>query len=343
MSSLRPCPPSRALLLAVIGVATLVAPLPVAAADGPEAAPVAPVVDVGKVPRGQEIQHEFLIRNLGNEPLEITDVDPSCGCTVASYDRTVAPGGTGKVTASLRTESFRGPIAKSISVYTNDPANPRIVLVVKAFLEEMVEIEPGYVRFRAVTGEPVDASVQTVWSADRQKFEVLSAESPYPFVSAEVRPAPEGERRAGVVGDQWQIVVRLAPDAPVGPLAGHLLLRTDHPDQEVVKLPISGLVRPVLGVTPPLANLGKRELVEPYQASLEVRNFATGDVELGEVESDIPGLTAEVEAIKEGRRFQLRVTLDPTMPKGGFEGVLRIPTSSSVQPLLEVEVRGEVI
>lgn len=315
----------------------------VAAAGGPVAAPVSPVVDLGPIPRGQEIRHEFVIENRGDAPLVITEVEPSCGCTVASYDKRIEPGAKGRVGAVVKTEGFRGPIAKSLSVYTNDPENPRIVLVIKAILREMVEVDPGYVRFRAVVGEPAQPSVQTVWSADRQDLEVLGVESPYPFVEAEVRPAADGERKDGIEGRQWRLTVTLAPDAPPGPLADHLQLRTNHPDQKIVQVPLSGLVRPVLGVTPPVANFGKRELVEPYVASLEVHNFATREVSLGAVESDVAGLSGQVEPIKEGRRFQLRVTLDPSMPKGEFEGKLRIATDNPVQPLLEVEVRGEVI
>ena len=62
--------------------------LPVAAA-APKAVVDKPIVDVGKVKKGDPVRHEFVIRNAGDAPLEITEVKPSCGCTVADYDKVI--------------------------------------------------------------------------------------------------------------------------------------------------------------------------------------------------------------------------------------------------------------
>ena len=79
------------------------------------------VKDFGVVNKGQRVTHEFQIRNDGDAVLQITEVRPSCGCTVADFDRTVAPGATGKVKATVDTRNFKGGIAKSVRVFTNDP------------------------------------------------------------------------------------------------------------------------------------------------------------------------------------------------------------------------------
>ena len=64
---------------------------------GPKAVPVEAVVDAGTVAKGEKIKTTFEIKNEGDQTLEITDVRPSCGCTIATYDKTVAPGKVGKV------------------------------------------------------------------------------------------------------------------------------------------------------------------------------------------------------------------------------------------------------
>ena len=61
-----------------------------AAAAAPKAVVAEPVVDVGTVPKGDSINHDFVVKNEGAGPLEITQVQPSCGCTVASFDKTIA-------------------------------------------------------------------------------------------------------------------------------------------------------------------------------------------------------------------------------------------------------------
>ena len=101
--------------------AALLVAASVLAAGKPKAVVVEPIKDTGTVAKGEKIVQDFLIRNDGDAVLEITSVQPACGCTVAEFDKTVAPGQTGKVHTVLDTATFNGPIAKGVSVFTNDP------------------------------------------------------------------------------------------------------------------------------------------------------------------------------------------------------------------------------
>src|SRR5437899_609724 len=62
------------------------------AAGKPKAVAVEPVVDVGTIAKGDNVTHDFVIKNEGAATLEITQVRPACGCTVVSFDKTIAPG-----------------------------------------------------------------------------------------------------------------------------------------------------------------------------------------------------------------------------------------------------------
>ncbi len=307
-----------------------------AAAAGPQAVADQPVVDVGDVRRGEAVRHTFFIRNRGDAPLLLTEVKPTCGCTVAEYDRTIAAGGRGQVAAVVETESFSGPIAKAITVFTNDPGNPRISLVVKANVRQPVTARPGYARFVTVQGKRVEPSTQVVAAADRPELQVIGVRSPYPFVTASHR------RLEGEAG-RWEVRLELDPGAPAGPLADYVVVRTDHPEQPELRIPVSGLVRPVIAVTPRVADFGRRELAEAQTKSLEVENLGEALVELTEVQSDVEGVEAEIEPVEDGRRYRVRLTLLPGLPKGEFEGVLTLRTSSERQPEVQVPLRGTVL
>ena len=113
----------------------------------------------------------------------------------------------------------------------------------------------------------------------------------------------------------------LDKNAPVGPMADFIVLSTDHPQLKTLRIPISGFVRPVMSVTPRIADFGRRELNKPQTASLEIRNLSSAAVDLGEVTSSIAGLDAEVEPLEEGRLYKVLLTLQPGMAKGDFEGL----------------------
>jgi hypothetical protein len=85
----------------------------------------------GKVKAGQTPKHSFIIRNTGNSPLIINDIEASCGCLVISYTKApIPPGKSGKIDVVLSTESKIGFQLRSATVITNAD-NPQLVLYMK--------------------------------------------------------------------------------------------------------------------------------------------------------------------------------------------------------------------
>lgn len=300
-----------------------------------------PIVDVGVVAQGQKIEHAFKMRNEGDAALAIREVKPACGCTIAKYDRSIAAGSTGEVRAVLSTANFSGPIAKSITVFTSDSANPKINLVIKAVIQPQVEIKPGYARFIVIEGSGTESSAQTLRTADGPDLEIRNVRSPYPFVKATYRRI---EATGSKKGSSWEVLLSLDRNsAPVGPLADFVEVETNHPKQRVVKIPVSGFVRPEMRVTPRVAELGTRRLEEPYKTTLEVMNQTDAGISLEEVSANIAGVDAEIEAIEEGKHYKVVLTLTPEMAKGPFKGKVQITTSSKRRPVLEVDLSGTIL
>lgn len=325
-------------------VALLVAIPLLAQAGKPKAVPVEPIKDLGIVPKGDKVVHDFLVRNDGDAPLQITDVRASCGCTVVDYDKTIAPGQTGKVHAEVDTSTFAGPISKSVTVFTNDPDAAQIDLTVRAKVEPYIQAKPGYARYITVQGEEKTGTItQTIWAPDGSSFDVTGVESPYPFLKASFREAKPEERLPDVQGKQWRIEMTLANDAAVGALADHVRITTTHPKQKLVTIPVSGFVRPVIAVTPAVADFGQVELREPLRRTFNVRNFATEPIKITGVEGGLPGLKTEIEPLTEGREYQLRLTLNPGMAKGPINGKVLLRTDSPKRPVIEVDLQGNVI
>ncbi len=97
-----------------------------------------PVYEAGDIEAGTQVSHEFLIRNEGDAPLEITEVKPGCGCSAAMFDRVVAPGETGRITISVKVyrEWAGQELRKTAWVLTNDPLAPQLRLVVSGLVQE---------------------------------------------------------------------------------------------------------------------------------------------------------------------------------------------------------------
>lgn len=314
------------------------------AAGKPKAVAVEPIKDAGNVAKGEKIAHDFIIRNDGDAPLEITQVHPACGCTVVEFDKTIAPGKTGKVHAVLDTSTFNGAISKGVSVFTNDTDTPQIELTVRAKVEPFIAVKPGYARYLTVQGEPLEGNIpQTVWATDGAPFDIVKVDSPYPFLKVSFREAKEEERRAEAEGKQWKIEMTLTNDARVGALAEHVTVHTTHPKQKIVQIPVTGFVRPVMAVTPAVADFGRIELKEPLKRSLNVRNFASEKIMITGIEGAPKGIEAKLEPLEDGREYQVRLTLSPELAKGPFNGKISLRTDSPKIPVIEVELKGTVL
>jgi hypothetical protein len=314
------------------------------AAGSPKAVAVEPIKDAGNVAKGEKIAHDFIIRNDGDAPLEITQVHPACGCTVVEFDKTIAPGKTGKVHAVLDTSTFNGAISKGVTVFTNDTATPQIELTVRAKVEPFIAVKPGYARYLTVQGEPLEGNIaQTLWATDGAPFDIVKVDSPYPFLKTSFREAKAEERRPDAEGKQWKVEMNLTNDARVGALAEHVTVHTNHPKQKIVQIPVSGFVRPVMAVTPPVADFGRVELKEPLNRSLNVRNFASEKITITGIEGAPKGVVAKLEPLEDGREYQVRLTLSPELAKGPFNGKISLRTDSPKIPVIEVELKGTVL
>jgi len=91
----------------------------------------------GSVKAGTPLTYSFEIKNAGKVDLEIKSVSPSCGCTTSKYDKVIAAGQTGSVTLEVaKTDGYKGEVAKTATVTTNDPEHQTFTLTLRATFTE---------------------------------------------------------------------------------------------------------------------------------------------------------------------------------------------------------------
>jgi hypothetical protein len=119
--------------------------------------------DFGKVMEDQALTHTFIIKNRGGAPLRIEEVDPDCACTAADYERTIPPGGEGKLTLIIKPYSVMRQFKKETRVRFNDPEKPLVVFTMKGTAQPFIEIQPSHiVRFRGSPGDRLEARVRFI-------------------------------------------------------------------------------------------------------------------------------------------------------------------------------------
>lgn len=75
--------------------------------------------DFGEIPAGTPVDARFLLQNNSDQPLVISNVKTSCGCTASDYTKEpISPGMESSITATYNAKK-PGPFTKTISVFTN--------------------------------------------------------------------------------------------------------------------------------------------------------------------------------------------------------------------------------
>jgi hypothetical protein len=118
--------------------------------------------DFGSAERGTTVEHTFALRNVGDAPLTITSVRPSCGCTVAELaSNTIQPNEQSELKLSLSLADREGPQHKTVLIQSNDPRQPALQLAMVGTSVSHVTAEPERVDVdRARADEPVSKVVE---------------------------------------------------------------------------------------------------------------------------------------------------------------------------------------
>lgn len=302
------------------------------------------VHDFGTVVKGDHVTHTFVLRNTGDEAITVAGVAPSCGCTVAEFDREIPAGGEGTVQAELDTLSLTGKSSSMLGVFVEGHEDPAVVLTLEAEVINKLFAHPGYARWIYVQHEEEGTIEQTVYSNDGAEFEVVSVEPPIPAVDVSFREAKPEERQEKAKGSQWLVSATLDSRAPVGPVSGFITVHTTHPQQKVMQIPVSGFVRPAVFVEPQKGEFGRLELAAPRHATFQVRTFSSEPIHLTDAEADIPGVSAIIDTVEDGRTYNVVVVFDPaSMREGRFEGELKLTTDSDKVPAVTVDLTGTLV
>ena len=76
--------------------------------------------DFGDITQGQQVAHTFVLTNTGKQPLIISNVAATCGCTVPSWPKEpVAPGKSAEIKVSFNSTGKVGKQNSVVRIYSN--------------------------------------------------------------------------------------------------------------------------------------------------------------------------------------------------------------------------------
>jgi len=299
--------------------------------------------DFGTVARGAVAEYRFQMENPYLEDVHIKSVSSSCGCTRPAVTKPLLKTyETGEIVATLDTRRFLGQKDATIEVEFDRPFPARFRLHLTSYIRADVVFEPGEVQFGSVAqGQSVRKRV-TVTYAGRPTWRVAEAgvdSAALGLEIAEIDRSIDPQTKVGKV--VYELCVTLKEDAPPGYFKNFVILRTDDPNQQTARIPLTveGLVVPSLTVNPAVLMLDVVPAGESRSKNVVVRGQK-------------PFKVVGVEGPDPRFRFRFPETAKPYQVivvefhagdrPGKVSGKIRIKTDLPGTEAVEVSVDGQV-
>jgi len=191
-------------------------------------------VDFGRLPQGVPIEHAFPFSNDGGAPLTITQVRVACDCqasVVGSGD--VPPGGQGVVQAHCDTSTAPGPQRRTVTVYSNDPAQRSALLVLTGTVALEAAADPPRLYLGPVP-PAAERLREVALHAGNDALRFVGASSAAPQLSVGIVDGADGR----------ELHVGTALDAPPGPFTAVIRVQTTSPLRPLIEVPVAGIIDP---------------------------------------------------------------------------------------------------
>ena len=307
-----------------------------AVASPPKIEFVEKIHDFGNATEGEKLTYAFKVKNTGTGPLLIDRVTTSCGCTAAVLkNKEVLPGGEGQIEVTFDTNRRGGDNHKTITVMSNDPNSPRAELEIRANVETLLALDPGFIRLNPEIGkQQVMESWLTGKLREQAKLKILETTGDSE-ISVELADK-KTENGGSLQGLRFKITGK-----KVGFGNGNLTLETGIPKPDKLQIGYHWTVAGNLQVVP--AQLYFSAKMGPASERIIRVSSRKTDFKLREARIVTGPFTAKILTPDSGIGYEVHVALKKDIesaPTAVAEiGKLELISNDSLEPKKEIPLR----
>jgi hypothetical protein len=291
--------------------------------------------DFGRVEAGKMVTNIYYFTNTGNQPLEIQDVQSSCGCAAAAnYSRLVAPGQKGSIPVIFDSTGRAGQTLRTIKVLSNDSTEPNVVLQFTAMVWKPIDAIPVVAAFNF--GPDFQTKQTRVIRLVNNLEEPVTLSEPV-CTNRSFRP----ELKVIKEGREFELHIEVVPPLEAGSWSAPVELKTSTAKMPVVSVVAFAMVQAPITLMPPEIPIPPEPLEEAQDFTIAIRSNGTNTMNLTEPSVNVPGAKVQLRELQPGRSFSLIVSLPAgfgNTPGQAFEA--RVKSGNPQKPILIVPIRA---
>jgi hypothetical protein len=288
-----------------------------------------PEFNFGVVDNRTQVEHTFVIKNIGDTTLEIENVRAACGCTVADVStRSIPPGGESRMTARLNLAGRRGQQSKPITITSNDPEQNQYTVSLVGTASEAVQLSTDRLMFGQISpGQEMTLPID-VQSGPGETINIQQVETGNEHITVAQETLESGQTRLNVTmrgplqPGNHNSVIRIKTDLAARPLIeipvfANVVGEIIHAPQELVLPPDAGSA--------------------PLTRYVVLRTGSAEAFQISQVELPDPSMTHTILPFgAQGYRLQI----DNIIPSPALNGTsVKISTTAASMPVIEIPIR----
>lgn len=301
------------------------------------------VLDFGEVLDVEDLRAAFSFMNVGDEPLVIGELDPSCGCTTLALERReYGPGEVGSIEVVWDTIGW-GRQQKTIEVHSNAAGAPVTLLTIEATIRPFATTEPAVLDF-GPSDNREERRMRFELRCEDPNFQISEVASPVPELELVVLEPPQAGRavleairrpttRVGSFLPTLDVVLLGVPAGYAGNVRHTAQVKTR-----------ANLYRELL-VEPPLVSVGRVLPGAEVELRVTLTRPAGGAFSVLGASlrgAGLEGLRVEPRPLEGGAGFTLVITGAAGAVEGPLRGSLVLETDLPGEPARTVPVMGMI-
>jgi len=290
-----------------------------------------PKFDFGPVAQHSDCQGYLEFTNCFEPDMEVVSVSTSCKCISASTEtKVLKPHENGRIKLVLDTSRFHGQrhVTLTVQFKYEDSNFVSATIPCAAFIRTDVWMQPGFANLGAMTSGVGGEKKVKVSRTGNDQWQIREVRSRNPGLTTELTELSRGNGRV-----EYEILVKVAPDAKVGNIQESLVLVTNDSSNANVALRVEGRVETDIQVTPEVLTLGNLHPGQETKVTLVVKSKKP--VRLEEIvckdhpESFKVSLSSEEKTI-----HVLTIVVTPPDAMGEFRETLTLTVAGRPEPLV---------
>ncbi|MEM7456374.1 MAG: DUF1573 domain-containing protein [Planctomycetota bacterium] len=235
--------------------------------------------DFGSVAKGSRQEHIFEFENTQDCDIQLTSVRASCGCTKPEVlTSTVGPGETAQVLTVFDTYfkpgEKRATVTVAITKMNGYSEYGEVQFAIRGDIRQDVVLNPGKVSFDGIEPETESQRTVNVMYAGNPQWRILDVRSTNPNLTVEARETRRDHQARRV---DYELVVRINGDQPIGLFSDQLTLITNDNNTTEMNVNVEGTIKAMLESSP--VRLGLISLDQDVERKLILRGAEAFEIQ----------------------------------------------------------------